>query len=107
MKDVKGISSATVVSSAGLPVASTLRPGKEGKMAAMVAALLSLSERTMDELERGPHEQALLRGGAGYILVREVGESYVLAVSTSRDVNLGMLFLSCEDSVENLLELLE
>jgi predicted regulator of Ras-like GTPase activity (Roadblock/LC7/MglB family) len=45
----------------------------EDRVSAMAAALLSLGERTSQELQRGTLEQVYVKGGAGYILLMQAG----------------------------------
>src|SRR5512136_2530601 len=76
--DVEG--SATV-SIDGLVLASALPSGTdEDRVSAMAAALLSLGERTAQELQRGTLEQIYVKGNAGYIILMQAGPEAVLEV---------------------------
>ena len=83
-----------IVSTEGFPIASALPRGiDETMMAGMTAALLSLAERSVIELEKGEFDQLFIRGNKGYLLVLQVGPHEVLTVSTTKNVRLGLLFL--------------
>lgn len=66
------------------------------RVGAMCSDLLSLCEKTAQELQRGEVEQLLLKGKNGGMLILPAGEKAVLAVMTRPDVNLGMVFLESE-----------
>ena len=86
------VKSAAIVSAEGLPIASALPQGvDETKIAAMTAALLSLSERAIIEMGRGDFDQLYIKGSKGYLLVTQIGPKAVLLVSTTKDARLGFL----------------
>lgn len=96
-----------IVSSEGLPIASALPRGiDETRMAATTAALLSLAERSVIEMEKGKFEQLYIRGEDGYLLALPAGPNAILMVSTKRDVRLGLIFLDLKRTVENIARLL-
>lgn len=87
---------ATISSIEGLPILSlSLREFDETMISAIVAALLSLSEKAIIETKIGELKQLYIRGIDGYLLVFEA-DSAVLAVSTTDKANLGLIFLECE-----------
>ena len=88
--EVKG---AAIVSIEGLPIASALPQGvDETRFAAMTAALLSLSETAIIEMNKGKFDQLYIKGSDGYLLILQADLNAVLAVSTSKDVRLGSDF---------------
>ena len=87
------VKAAMIVSTEGLPIVSALPQGINAtKMAAMTAALLSLAERSVIEMEKGEFEQLYIRGNEGYLLILQAGPNAVLTVSTTKNVRLGLLF---------------
>ncbi len=85
------VKSAAIVSAEGLPIASALPQGvDETKIAAMTAALLSLSEKAIIEMRKGDFDQLYIKGSEGYLLVMQAGPNAVLTVSTTKDVRLGL-----------------
>ena len=85
------VKSAAIVSAEGLPIASALPQGvDETKIAAMTAALLSLSEKAIIEMRKGDFEQLYIKGSEGYLLVMQTGPNTVLTVSTTKDVRLDL-----------------
>ena len=97
------VKAAAIVSAEGLPIASALPQGvDETRIAAMPAALLSLSERAVIEMEKGEFDQLYVKGTEGYLLVLQAGPNAVLTVSTSKDVRLGLIFLDCRRTCEKI-----
>ena len=85
-----------ITSIEGLPIVSILPRGvNETIVSAMVATLLSLSERAVMEMKIGEFTQLFVKGIDGYLLVFEA-EPAVLSVSATEDVKLGLLFFECE-----------
>lgn len=101
------VKEAAIVSAEGLPIASALPQGRdETRIAAMTAALLSLSERAVIEMEKGEFEQLYVKGNDGYLLVMQAGPNAVLTVSTTKDVRLGLIFLDCKRTCEKIAKLI-
>ena len=101
------VKAAAIVSAEGLPIASALPQGiDETRIAAMTAALLSLAERSVIEMEKGEFEQLYVRGNEGYLLVLQAGPNAVLTVSTTKDVRLGLIFLDCKRTCEKIAKLI-
>ena len=101
------VKAAAIVSAEGLPIASALPQGvDETRIAAMTAALLSLAERSVIELEKGEFDQLYVKGSEGYLLVLQAGPNAVLTVSTTSDVKLGLIFLDCRRTCEKIAQLI-
>lgn len=73
---------------------------------AMTAALHSLAERAVHEMEKGDYEQLYVKGSNGYLLVLAAGPNAVLTVSTTSDVRLGLIFLDCKRTTEKIAKLI-
>ena len=90
------ITMATITTVEGLPILSVLpRKANETIISAMVATLLSLAERTVVEMEIGKFKQLFIQGIEGFLLVFDA-EVAVLAVSTKRSAQLGLIIFECE-----------
>ncbi|GAH60168.1 unnamed protein product, partial [marine sediment metagenome] len=101
------IKSAAIVSAEGLPIASALPQGvDETKIAAMTAALLSLSEMVIITMKKGDFDQLYIKGSEGYLLVMQAGQNAVLTVSTSKDARLGLIMLDCRRMCEKIAKLI-
>lgn len=101
--DVEG---AAMVSVDGLVIASVLPAGTdEDRVSAMAAALLSLGERTVGELQRGTLEQVYVKGAEGYIVLMQAGTETVLEVITGSGAKLGMVLLDAKRSALQLSKL--
>ena len=101
------VKAAAIVSAEGLPIASALPQGvDETRIAAMTAALLSLSERAIIEMAKGDFDQLYVKGSMGYLLILQAGPNAVLTVSTSPEVRLGLILLDCRRTCEKISKLI-
>ena len=89
MDNVEGVKAAQLTADTGQPLASILPSSADDmRLAAMTAALCSLSERAIGEMGLGEFEQSFIKGSKGYLLILHAGEDRVLSVSTTKDVKL-------------------
>jgi len=101
------IEASGIISTDGLMIASVLPQGMdEDRVGAMSAAMLSLGDRTAQELERGTLEQVLIKGENGYVLMSYAGEEAVLTVMAKPNAKLGLIFLDVKRAAENVAQLL-
>jgi predicted regulator of Ras-like GTPase activity (Roadblock/LC7/MglB family) len=101
------IEASAVISTDGLIMASVLPVSlDEDRVGAMSAAMLSLGDRTAQELERGGLEQVLIKGDSGYVLMTYAGEEAVLTVLAKPKAKLGLIFLDVKRAVESITDLL-
>lgn len=103
--DIEGSS---IVSIQGLPICSALaRDVNEGIVSAMSAAILSVSERAVEELARGYLKRILIEGEMGTIVLSKAGENAILATLVKADASLGMVFLNIQSVSKKIAELLD
>jgi len=89
MDNVEGVKAAQLTADTGQPLASILPESVDDmRLAAMTAALCSLSERAIGEMGLGEFEQSYIKSSKGYLLILHAGEDRVLSVSTTKDVKL-------------------
>jgi uncharacterized protein len=101
------IEASAVISTDGLMMASVLPAGlDEDRIGAMSAAMLSLGDRTAQELMRGNLEQVLIKGAKGYVLMVYAGNEAVLTVIAKQNSRLGLIFLDVKRAAESIAELL-
>ncbi len=72
----------------------------------MAAALLSLGERTAQELQRGTLEQVYVKGDQGYIILMQAGGEAVLEGIAGGSAKLGMVLLDMKRAAAELARLL-
>ena len=102
-----GLEAAAVVSTDGLAIASALpNTVEEDPVSAMSAAMLSVGDRVVGELQRGSLKQVYVRGTRGYTLLMSVGEEAVLTVLGREGAKLGLVFPGMRQAVEDLADLL-
>ncbi len=101
------IEASGIISTDGLMIAAALPPGiDEDRVGAMSAAMLSLGDRTAQELNRGNLEQVLIKGATGYVLMIYAGNAAVLTVLAKPNAKLGLIFLDVKRAAESISELL-
>jgi predicted regulator of Ras-like GTPase activity (Roadblock/LC7/MglB family) len=100
------IEASGVVSTDGLMMASQM-PAEldEDRVGAMSAAMLSLGDRTAQELSRGTLEQVLIKGENGYVLMTGAGDEAVVTVMAKPKAKLGLIFLDVKRAAENIAKL--
>ena len=72
----------------------------------MSAAMLSLGDRTSQELARGALDQVLIRGNNGYVLMTHAGDEAVLTVLARPNAKLGLIFLDVKRAAEQIAEMI-
>jgi len=101
------IEASGVISTDGLMMASRLPAGMdEDRVGAMSAAMLSLGDRTAQELARGRLEQVLIKGEHGYVLMTHAGAEAVITVMAKANAKLGLIFLDVKRAAENVAKLI-
>lgn len=100
------IEASAVLSTDGLAMASLLPQSMdEDRVGAMSAAMLSLGDRTAEELARGTLEQVLIKGDKGYILMTHAGPEAVVTVLAKQNARLGLIFLDVKRAAQSIAEL--
>lgn len=106
-RNIPHVQATAVVSTDGLVIASRLPADvEEDRIGAMGAAILSISTRSGEELERGEMVRVLIEGTEGYILIRSVGEYAILVALVEKEVRLGLLFYEANKCIQYLREVL-
>jgi predicted regulator of Ras-like GTPase activity (Roadblock/LC7/MglB family) len=111
LRELKGtsadIEASAVISTDGLMMAAELPQGIDGdRVGAMAAAMLSLGDRTAQELARGTLDQVLIKGGDGYVLMMHAGAEAVLSVLAKPSAKLGLIFLDAKRAADSVTKLL-
>jgi len=93
------VKAAAIVSAEGLPIASALpRDIDETRIAAVTAALLSLSERAIIEMNKGDFDQLYIKGSNGSLLILKINPNSALILLADKDVRLGYILLDLRRS---------
>jgi predicted regulator of Ras-like GTPase activity (Roadblock/LC7/MglB family) len=106
------IEGATVVSVQGLPIVTSMAGNlqdsvNEGIISAMTAAILSVSDRASQELQRGALQRILIEGESGTVVISQAGEHAILCVLCHKDARLGMVFITMDSASRKIAELLD
>ncbi len=97
------IEAAALVSPDGLMVASALPSHmQEERVAAMSAAILSLGERTAQELGRGGLTQVFVEGEKGYVFLMSAGANAVLTALAGKRAKLGLIFYDMRQAAKEI-----
>lgn len=101
------IEASAVISTDGLVIASVLPQSMdEDRVGAMAAAMLSLGDRTSQELARGTLEQVIIKGNHGYVLMTHAGPEAVVTVVAKTSAKLGLIFLDLKRAAESIEKML-
>lgn len=101
------IEASAVISTDGLMMAAELPSGMdEDRVGAMSAAMLSLGDRTAQELARGSLEQVLIKGEKGYVVMTHAGAEAVVTVIAKPNAKLGLIFLDIKRAAESITALI-
>jgi len=101
------IEASAIISTDGLMMAAQLPQGTDAdRVGAMAAAMLSLGDRTAQELARGSLEQVLIKGNKGYVVMTYAGTDAVLSVMAKPTAKLGLIFLDVKRAAESVSKLL-
>jgi predicted regulator of Ras-like GTPase activity (Roadblock/LC7/MglB family) len=101
------IEASAVISTDGLMIASVLPQSMDAdRVGAMSAAMLSLGDRTAQELSRGELEQVLVKGKSGYVLMTYAGKDAVITVMAKQNAKLGLIFLDVKRAAESIAKVL-
>lgn len=112
MRDLIASSGGSIEAAAAMSVDGIIIGSALGEMvdadifAAMNASLLLLAERVTQEVEIGALRQVMVMGTQGVMLLTQVGEEAVLALSTVPSANLGKVLLDANKTVVKLQNLL-
>jgi predicted regulator of Ras-like GTPase activity (Roadblock/LC7/MglB family) len=91
----------------GLVMSSVLPGGTdEDRVSAMAAALLSLGERTAQELTRGELEQVYVKGSNGYVILMQAGTDGVLEAIAGPQAKIGMVLLEMKRASQSIARVL-
>jgi len=103
-----GIQGSSIVSIQGLPICSVLaRDVNDGIVSAMSAAILSVSERAVEELARGDLKRILIEGDEGIIILSKAGKNAILCTLAQSEASLGMVFLNIQSVSNRIADLLD
>ena len=101
------IEASAVISTDGLMIAALLPSTMdEDRVGAMSAAMLSLGDRTAQELVRGGLEQVLIKGENGYVLMTHAGQDAVVSVMAKSSAKLGLIFLDVKRAAQSIASVL-
>jgi predicted regulator of Ras-like GTPase activity (Roadblock/LC7/MglB family) len=103
---VPGVEGAALVSPDGLMIASALPESEQENVAAISAAITSLGEKAIMELDRGNLLEIYVKGDKGYTLITSVGDKAVFLVLAKVDAQLGLIFMDMKRMAEALLDIL-
>ena len=102
------IQGSAIVSVQGLPIYSVLaRDVNDGIVSAMSAAILSVSERAVEELARGDLKRILIEGNEGIIILSKAGQNAILCTLCKANASLGMVFLNIQSVSRKISELID
>ncbi|MFQ6124739.1 MAG: roadblock/LC7 domain-containing protein [Candidatus Heimdallarchaeota archaeon] len=102
--EVPEVLAVLLVSSEGLPIAST-RLGMsqdETILSAMTAALISVGEQVGLELDKGNPRVLIVKCPKGLIVLQRINKDVLITVVTQKEIRLGLLLLSLRKAKDKL-----
>jgi predicted regulator of Ras-like GTPase activity (Roadblock/LC7/MglB family) len=104
--NVPGVEATAIFDMDGLVIASRLPTDvDEEVIGAMSAAILSIGNRSGEELNRGTMKRIFVEGDNGSIVIISVGEDAVLVALVGTEVKLGMLFFECKRCISKIIDI--
>ena len=106
--EVPEILAIMLVSSEGLPIASTQFGISQDEtiLSAMTAALVSVAEQTSLELDKGDPSSLIVECPRGLIVLQRIDEDVLISVVTRDGIRLGLLLLALKKANEKILQVL-
>jgi len=106
--EVPEIHAVMLVSSEGLPIASTQFGISQDEtiLSAMTAALVSVAEQTSLELDKGDPSSLIVECPRGLIVLQRIDEDVLISVVTRDGIRLGLLLLALKKANEKILQVL-
>jgi len=98
-ENVVGVDGSLVATSDGLLVAHDLHNVEPTLIAAIIATTLGLARQATATTGRGQFREAVARGTSGYLTVYAAGDTAVIAVLGSDQLNIGMLHYEARDVI--------
>ncbi len=99
---VSGVHGSLVATNDGFLVAHDVPDLEPTAIAALAATSRSLASRTTLSTGRGQLREALARGSQGYLAVYAAGDSALIAVIGTPDLNIAMLHYQTREIVERI-----
>jgi len=90
LPEIEGIA---VLTKEGLPIASIFSSIDPAMLSAITATINNVSEKAMEELEKGILEVVIVQGAQGHLVVQGIGSSAILAVLANKSAKPGLLYL--------------
>lgn len=101
------IEASAIITDDGMMMASHLPVAvNEGRISAMSAALLSVSERMIETLLGNKSERVIVQSKAGYVIVSATAKNLLLTVMACPSAKLGMVFHDINKTSQSVQELL-
>ncbi len=106
---IPDIEAIVVINDEGLVLASSVPLGlDEEKIAAMATIALSLSERTMKELDKGNWDHVIVSGEKGFLVVHSLGNfPGAMAVMAAKEARTGMILYLLRKYSQKIVDILE
>ena len=103
LPEIEGIA---VLTKEGLPIASIFSTIDPAILSAITATINNVSEKALEELEKGLLEAVIVQGERGHLVVQGIGGSAVIAVLANKSAKPGLLYLLVSRVSEQLVDFL-
>jgi len=90
LPEIEGIA---VLTKEGLPIASIFSAIDPAMLSAITATINNVSEKAMEELQKGVLETVIVQGEQGHLVVQGIGASAIIAVLANKSAKPGLLYI--------------
>lgn len=101
LPEIEGIA---VLTKEGLPIASIFSTIEPAILSAITATINNVSEKAMEELEKGILEAVIVQGEQGHLVIQGIGSSAIIAVLASKSAKPGLLYILVNRVSEKLVD---
>ncbi|MHA1593828.1 MAG: roadblock/LC7 domain-containing protein [Candidatus Baldrarchaeia archaeon] len=98
----------TLISSQGLPMITIGSSQVDDRVIAVTTlTLFSVARKALNELKRGDIKKMLIEGENEYVILASINnQGFLVAITRSKNVNLGLILMSMSRAVEELTKIL-
>lgn len=90
-----------LANSDGLPL-EAINTADDNRIAALTASLQSMTDRFVENFNKGEANQVIIEAGGSYIIIKKVNENLQLMLLSGKKSKLGMLLLYLDNAIARI-----
>ncbi len=95
-----------LANSDGLPL-EAINTKDDNRIAALTASLQSMTDRFVENFERGASDQVIIEAKGSYIIIKRVNENLRLMLLSGENSKLGLLLLYVDNAISRINKIFE